>query len=104
MDLTIGTQLETFLQPCLGICFGAMFGAGTLPQANYIELYGEHVACLELQDGGSPVDQAFENGKAALKLGFERRWFLQRRESPLGNLMVFVGSMGSVIFTYIYCK
>jgi len=34
--------------------------------ANYIELYGEHVACLELQDGGSPVDQAFKNGKAAL--------------------------------------
>lgn len=28
MDLTIGTQLETFLQPCLGICFAAMFGAG----------------------------------------------------------------------------
>ena len=27
------------------------------------------MACLALQNGASPVEQAFQNGKAALKLG-----------------------------------
>lgn len=39
------------------------------PEANYIELFGEHVACLEAMPGGSPIELAFQDGKVALTPG-----------------------------------
>eukprot|EP00435_Cladocopium_sp_Y103_P040098 s2510_g10.t2 len=39
--------------------------------ANYIELFGQHVACLEATTSGSPVDLAFTTGKAKLKVSHQ---------------------------------
>ncbi|CAK9059678.1 Uncharacterized protein SCF082_LOCUS31576 [Durusdinium trenchii] len=36
--------------------------------ASYMELFGEHVACLEGRDGSSPILVAFAEGKAELKV------------------------------------
>lgn len=56
--------------------------------SHYIELFGEHVACLELSGGGNTIQTVFRQGEAQLKVSHLAAGFGERGPGWIGDAWI----------------